>query len=342
VKKLSGSVWMGGVVMVGLMGGVFAETPGRTERPSIEFLKALDGRGRYVSLQGRSLFLTSDVGTNSAGYWFDTGSVTGAPALVSASVPGAWDIAVAGNYAWVCDYTDVLTAYDMRQQPWQAVAKLKMPSMTENIIIRGTLAYIANHAAGLTIVDIATPSKPSIVGTINPKIDCDALALRQNYAMLYGHWESRLVLVDITDPAKPVQTAVYQHDPKTFTQGEMDAQGDFAYCTAVNGLVIVNVADPASPKLVKTVALPLTLDVVVLDAYTFVACTDGSVRVLDIADPSRAAEIACYKDKALSATGMAVERISQSQDAAYRIYAANAKGPAMVLRFSVPGRPVNP
>ena len=358
MKRLFVFACMGGVLMTGLVGGVSAE-PAGVERRNIEFLKTLEGRGTYLSLQGHSLFLTRDVGTNSAGYWFDLGQSTSA-APVSASLPAAWDVAVTGECAWVCDYTVFLAAYDIRQPQWQQVARLKMPSMTENIIIRGNLAYIANHTAGLTIVDISTPSKPSIVGAVNPGIDCDALALRQNCAILYGHHESRLVLVDVTDPAKPVQTGVYQHDPKTFTQGEMDVLGDYAYCTAVNGLVIVNIADSANPKLVKTVPLPMTLDIVARDGYAFVACRDGSVRVLDVTDPAKAEEIAFYKDaKALSATNLAVDRVTPSRDAArknggpdtaatavsdpggdYDIYVANAKGAAMALRFCSPGHAV--
>ena len=99
-----------------------------------------------------------------------------------------------------------------------------MPSMTENIIVRGKLAYIANHAAGLTIVDISDPAKPAIVSKLNPRIDCDGVALWKNFAVLYAHWQSRLVLVDVTDPAKPRQVGLYQHDKGSFNQGEVQVQ----------------------------------------------------------------------------------------------------------------------
>ena len=160
------------------------------------------------------------------------------------ALPAAWQVAVAGDHALVCDYTKFLTIYDIRDRQWTAPPKLSMPAQTENVVIRKNFAYIANHVAGLTIVDIATPSEPSIVSNFNPGIDCDAVALWRDCAILYGHWESRLALADVSDPANPRQIGLYQHEPKTFNQGEVEVANGFAYCTGVNSLVIVNIADP--------------------------------------------------------------------------------------------------
>jgi hypothetical protein len=57
-----------------------------------------------------------------------------------------------------------------------------MLSMTESILIRGKLAYIANHLAGLTIVDISASAKPLIVSNFSPSSDCDALATHFGFA----------------------------------------------------------------------------------------------------------------------------------------------------------------
>jgi len=251
---------------------------------------------------------------------------------VCAALPAAWDVAVKGEHAFVCDYTKFFSVYEMRDRQWRQVAKLPMPSMTENIVVRGKLAYIANHGGGLTIVDISTPSKPAIISNFNPKIDCDAIGLWQDCAILHGHWESRLVLVDVSDPSQPRQVGIYQHDPKTFNQGEMEVDNGFAYCTAVNGLVIVNVANPTSPKLVKTVPLNgATTDVVVRGGYAFVAGRNG-VHVLDVSDPSKPAEVGSYQ---CASAQLAVQRTGKND---YFIYVAMKKGPTTVLRFRPPVR----
>ena len=337
------------------------------ERLNVEALQVLDARGGFIRLEGRSLFLTSDVKKDAqAGYWFDVGPTPRRPSLVCGSLPGGWDVAVAGEYAFVCDYTKFLTVYEIRDHHWQQTARLQMPSMTENIIIRGKLAYIANHVAGLTIVDISTPSKPFIVSNFNPHIDCDAIALWHDCAVLYGHWESRLVLVDVSDPAKLRQRGVYQNAPKTFNQGEMAVDGDFAYCTAVNGLVIVNIADQDNPKLAKAVDLKGRVsDVIVKDGYAFLAAGPKGVLVLDVSDPAAPAQVGFYKaSKGFAASQIAIQRAVRAHDAAinrtessekaaargasasghaasgsdtdYLIYVANSKGPAMVLLFRAP------
>lgn len=321
-----------GAILAGLLG--CAAAPGATdaESPNIELVKTLDAKGAFVSLEGRALFLTSGFNTNAqqTGYWFDIGENPGSPAPVSASLPAAWQMAVSDDHAFVCDYTKFLTVCEMRDREFRQVAKLPMPSQTENIIIRGAFAYIANHTAGLTIVDISSPSRPTIVGNLNPKIDCDAVALSGDTAILYGHWESRLVFADIRDPVNPRQVGVFQHDPTTFNQGEMAVDNDLAYCTAVNGLVIVNVADPANPKLASAVPLDVpTTDVAVMDGIAFVACRDG-VRVYGVRDPALPVEMGHYP---CPASQLAVRRAHADSGTGYHIYAANKRGPAMVLRF---------
>ncbi|MCX6909891.1 MAG: hypothetical protein NTY01_17865, partial [Verrucomicrobia bacterium] len=174
---MKSTAWMAGVLLAGLLNGALAQDAANTGRLNIELVRTLDARGGFISLEGRSLFLTSGVNTNvqQAGCWFDIGSNPASPALVCAKLPAAWQVAVAGEHAFVCDYTKFLTVCETRDRQWQQVVKLPMPGQTENIVVRGKLAYIANHTAGLTIVDISTPSKPVVVSNFNPGIDCDAV-----------------------------------------------------------------------------------------------------------------------------------------------------------------------
>lgn len=316
-----------------------AQPGGGEERLNIEAVNTLDAQGGYIRLEGQSLFLISDLQKNPRpGHWLDLSSGPRSPSQVCESLPCGWDVALAGDYAFLCDYTNLLTVYDTRDRRWRQIAKLDMPSMTENILIRDNLAYVANHVAGLTIVDISTPSKPSILSSFNPQIDCDALALRHDCAILYAHWESRLVFVDISDPAKPRQIGVFQNDPKTFNQGELAVDGDFAYCTALTGLVIVNIANPANPKLAKSVDIQgRVTDVAVRDGYAFVAAGPAGVRVFDVHDPNQPEEIGYYNTgDQFAASQLAIQPAPGGNS--YYLYVANNKGPATVLLFNAPRR----
>jgi len=296
---------------------------------TVEFVRDLDGRGQYICLQGRNLFLLTgaDAKPPRPGCWFEIEKDPAAPTLVSRTLPGGWDIALAGQYAVLCDYTRDLKICDTRDRGWKEVGRAKMPSLTENVIVRNGLAFVATHMGGLTIVNIADAAKPAIVGSLNPKIDCDAIALAGETAILYAHWESRLVMVDVKDPANPTRIGVYQHDGG-FNQGEMDYADGFAFCTGKT-LVIVDVRDPARAKLAASVDFKgVVHDVVVKDGYAFVAVGGQGIHVLNVKDPTRPVELGAYRSPDLHALQLAV-----SHNAAFHIYVANGKGPAKVLRF---------
>lgn len=300
----------------------------------IELLRTLDAEGSFISLAGPALFLTAGItkeGTRPPGFWFDTARDPAAPTLVCASLPPAWQIAVIGDQALVCDYTNNLGVWRMAGREWRQTASLPMPGQTENVAVSRQLAYVASHTAGLTIVAFENPESPKILSNFNPKIDCDAVALWKDFAILYGHWESRLVVVDISDPTRPRQIGIYQHAPKTFNQGEAEVHKGFVYCTANRSLVIVDLADPTQPKLAAEVPFsgPIT-DVWVQDGYAFLAGA-GGVRVLEVTDPAKPAEAGFFPG---AATQVAVERRpSGSAGPGFFIYAANQTGPAQILFF---------
>jgi len=258
----------------------------------IELVNTLNASNvAFARLQGAHLFLMRghesgkpSGGETWGGFWFCLRPDPRSPSLISDRLPPAWDVAVSGKHAVVCDYTRTLSVYEMGERSWQPVARLEMPSMTENIIIRGNLAFIANHAAGLTIVDISKPRSPAILANFNPRIDCDALGLWKDCAVLYGHWESRLVLVDVSNPVKPRQTSVFQYAGK-FNQGEMTVEDGLAYCTSVEGLVVVDVGDAFNPRLVSVVKeMGETRDVAMQDGYAFVSAAKG-IFALDVSQP---------------------------------------------------------
>jgi hypothetical protein len=311
-------------------------------RLNIELSGTLEARGRYASLQGQSLFITTDMKAEQppSGCWLTLKPDPATPRLLCKKVPGAWDVAVMGKHAVVCDYTCFLMAYKMTETEWNPVAKLPMPSMTENMIVRSNRAYVANHTAGLTVVDVSNPGNPSILANFDPSIDCDGIDLWNDVAILYGHWESRLVLVDVSNPAKPREIGVYQHDPRTFIQAAgVAADEGIAYAVAgTHGLVTVNIADPTAPKLVKVVDMKgPAMAVRVTDGFAFAAVGQSGVHVLDVKNPAKPVEVGFYRDATeLEATQLVVVRGTRRTPAEYFVYVANAKGQAVVLRFRPP------
>ena len=85
-------------------------------------------------------------------------------------------------------------------------------------------------------------------------------------------------------------------------------------------------------------------DVVIEDGYAFLAAGPDGVRVLDMSDPAAPAEAGHFKaPRKIAASQLAVRRADPAAHADtpgscknWLIYAANAKGPAMVLQFCAP------
>ena len=113
--------------------------------------------------------------------------------------------------------------------------------------------------------------------------------------------------------------------------------GGFAYCTAVGGLVIVDISDQKNPALVKSVDLGgRVTDVAVDGRYAFLAAGPKGVLVLDVKDPADPIEVGRYPaGKGFAAAQIAVRRIDDTDE--YLIYVANPRGPATVLLFHAPG-----
>lgn len=317
-------------------------SPPRADSANIEQVKSLDARGTYMHLVGNSLFLNpgtvlgkvKQVPPEMKGGWFDIAENPASPRLLASSLPAAWDVVVVGDHAITCNYEKCLVVYRLHDHVWQKVARLDLPSMAENIVVRGKLAYVATHVAGMTVVDIADPARPAIVGALNPNIDCDAVGLWQQSAVLGGHHEGQIVLADISDPARPRQTGVCQL-PKILNGGELEVSAGMAYITSRKGLFIVDITDCSQPSLVQAVDLnEVVHDVIVQDGYAFLAADRRGVRVYDVRNPRAPVEVGHYQaGPDFCPSALAVTKSPDTARNDYYLYVADMNGPASVLVF---------
>ncbi|TSA30133.1 MAG: T9SS C-terminal target domain-containing protein [Ignavibacteriales bacterium] len=109
--------------------------------------------------------------------------------------------------------------------------------------------YVAYGTAGLRILDVSTPSSPTLLSTLALSGEARGVAVKGNYAYVVGR-DAGVHVVDVSNAASPVLLKTMQ----TSRSRGIAINGNYAYvATRDSGLVVWNVADPANPIRVAAV-----------------------------------------------------------------------------------------
>lgn len=176
------------------------------------------------------------------------------------------------------------------------------PTSVRDIVLAGSLAYVAVYVDGLLILNINDPTAPEELS----RLDTDGLVWRLAVSgtMVYiGHVGSpdNLLIVDASAPRSPVLVGSLALDGIVET---LAVQGNYVYlaCYGESLLRIVDVSDPTQPVEVgsyNTLGTPRDLVV----ANNLVYISDGSsspgyfgLRIFNVSDPTNPVQIAAYVD----------------------------------------------
>ncbi|MEE9269160.1 MAG: FlgD immunoglobulin-like domain containing protein [Candidatus Krumholzibacteria bacterium] len=168
-------------------------------------------------------------------------------------------------------------------------------SETGSMVIRGDRGYLANGIAGFTVLDLANPPVPAIVGnasTPNFAVAADAAGDMAFVTVI----ATGLRTIDISNPALPVTAGGY-------TDGaggnDIEVHGDEAYIASSDGLRVFDITDPTAPA--PLAHLPTTTGVgrgvAVAGDYAVVTTGSnppGAVLVIDVRDPANPVEVGSY------------------------------------------------
>jgi len=165
--------------------------------------------------------------------------------------------AVAGSMARFAVYNDMLYALTNTQMKIFSIANTQMILLNsqwtswqaQTLFISGQLMF-AGTRQGLIIFSLSNPSIPTQVSTFSHAYSCDPVVVEGNYAyytMLSGNTcgqtSSGLGIVDISNPAKPVEINFIA---MTSPNGLGIDNKRLFLCNGNNGLVVYNVANPAA------------------------------------------------------------------------------------------------
>lgn len=191
------------------------------------------------------------------------------------------DVEVQDHYAYVMDVIEGLVVVDVMVNPPTIIG---FTSIMESwrVAVKGDYAYVA--WIGFCIVDISTPSSPTVVG--ETAVSGVAFDVEVDGQYVYVATSGGLNVIDASNPAAPVVIGTVSEIGHA---DGLDVSGNFAYVTDDReglSLYIVDVSNPTAPVIVSSVDTGGGTEVAVSGNYAYIALSSGGLVVVDISEPT--------------------------------------------------------
>jgi len=236
-------------------------------------------------------------------------------------------VAVQGDYAYVgvglrlvvLDVSNPITLTEVG-------STTPFPYFVEDIVVSGTLAYVAAGGAGLRAVDVSDPANPAELGAWDSPGYAEGVAVAGNTVYLadgpYG-----LRVVDVSDPAHPVPVGAAYDMNYAF---EVAVSGHHAYIAAAGaGLLVVDVSDPAHPVEVGALDTPgYAYGITVSGTLAYVADAWEGLRVVNLTDPAHPTLLGVYDTPGWALNVAVAGTTAYVADGAFGLHIVDVSDPA--------------
>ncbi|MBI2924511.1 MAG: hypothetical protein HYY24_02270 [Verrucomicrobia bacterium] len=237
------------------------------------------------------------------------------------------DVAASGDYVYLADCDGLLVLDVSAAANPTRVSELDTGGDAGAIAVSGQYAYVADWKAGLQVIDVANPSAPKRVSGYGTAGWVRNVAVSGRYAYvaapgdgdyLEGFPGEGLVVLDVSDPATPQLVGRYD---STGDATDVTVAGNYAYLIdlepsfseggAGEGLVVIDISDPANPRRVGSYShiVPSQYGgpdtVAVAGHYVYVADCSAGLLVIDVSDPANPRRAGGYRTSGC-ALGVAV------------------------------------
>lgn len=250
-------------------------------------------RTGLVSLTTRltNWIASSGVGPNRAGWATPTTTAT----LGFLGTENGIKVATVGDYAYVVrnDGTPDFLVIDVTGTPFIA-GSLSLTGTPTNIYVVGNVAYVSNsdNSQELQLIDIATPSAPSVLGTFNAAGNADANGVFVSGNMAYlvrgSSTDDELVVVNVLTPALPTFAGSLN---LAATGYEVWVSGTNAYVASGSNtqeLQVVNVSNPLLMSIIGSLNMTGNTDAITITGFvtTTLIAQGSQFAIVDITNPA--------------------------------------------------------
>jgi len=170
---------------------------------------------------------------------------------------------------------------------------------------RGDFAYVA-VGARVVVLDLAAWPDHRALGESPPLADLIVDVAERDGFVYVATDAGDLLALDVRDPARPRQVGEMRGPPEEEGAGPpawppvaLDVEGHLAYLAFGDMLRVVDLEDPAAPRVVGELRVGVIIEGAVADAdaagrYVWLAAGEDGIRVVDVADPAAPRVVAAY------------------------------------------------
>ena len=209
------------------------------------------------------------------------------------------------TYAFVADGSTGLYVVDVTDtnHPTE-VARYETSNFANDVIVQGTVVFLADETDGLLSLDIDKISAPQLLGNQNTPGKAQGLYLRNDAIMFVADANHGLRIIDVGDPRQPDEIG-FADVPKFVRK--IVPQGEYGYAVdGSDGLWVLDISTPENPLPVSFYDTPGdALDIAIAGQFAFVADGRAGLQVVDISNKHQPFFVGAY-DKIKNVTGIAV------------------------------------
>jgi hypothetical protein len=164
------------------------------------------------------------------------------------------------------------------------IGSLDTTGYSQDLVISGTTAYVADGVMGLRIIDISDPTNLTEIAVVDTPHQAWGVALAGSTAYV-ADGESGLVVINVSDPSAPF--IVGSFNTPGFAQA-ITVSGNTAYVAdRESGLQIINIGNPSRPIILGFYDTPgEASDVVVSGSLAYVADSYKGLQIIDVSNPA--------------------------------------------------------
>jgi hypothetical protein len=218
--------------------------------------------------------------------------------MISSAAGVCYGLAVQGNYAYMGEGRNLIVVDVSTPSSPSRVGKITLPGIIQDIAIFNNYAFVADTEGGLQVVNITTPSTPTIAGfyaTTNSLASSVTIYGGRAY-VTDAQQNIGLQIFDLSNPFSPVllsTTSVSGYAEKVLVKAS--STGVFACLTTPSYLQIIDVSNPQSPALRGGVSIGgSTFSLAMSGNYIYAAThnINSDLKIIDISNTNAPAIVA--------------------------------------------------